>query len=46
MFAASGLAVAMGDGVQEARDAADRVIGASDTDAIAELIAELFGVSV
>jgi len=46
MFAASGLAVAMGDGMQEARDAADRVIGASDTDAIAELIAELFDVSI
>ena len=45
MFAAAGLAVAMGDGMLEARQAADRVIGASDTDAIAELIEELFGVS-
>jgi Cof subfamily protein (haloacid dehalogenase superfamily) len=45
MFAAAGLAVAMGDGMLEARQAADRVIGASDTDAIAELIEELFDVS-
>lgn len=45
MFEAAGLAVAMGDGMLEAREAADRVIGASDTDAIAELIEELFDVS-
>jgi len=44
MFAASGLSVAMGDGMREAREAADRVIGDSDTDAIAELIQELFNV--
>ena len=45
MFAAAGLSVAMGDGMPEALAAADRVIGASDTDAIPELIKELFGVS-
>ena len=45
MFAASGLSVAMGDGMREAREAADRVIGNSDTDAIAELIQELFDVA-
>ena len=46
MFEAAGLSVAMGDGMPEALAAADRVIGASDTDAISELIEELFGVSV
>ena len=46
MFEAAGLSVAMGDGMPEAMAAADRVIGASDTDAISELIGELFGVSV
>ena len=45
MFEAAGLSVAMGDGMPEALAAADRVIGASDTDAISELIKELFGVS-
>jgi Cof subfamily protein (haloacid dehalogenase superfamily) len=45
MFAAAGLSVAMGDGMPEALAAADRVIGASDTDAIPDLIKELFGVS-
>jgi Cof subfamily protein (haloacid dehalogenase superfamily) len=45
MFEAAGLSVAMGDGMPEAKAAAARVIGASDTDAIAELIAELFGVT-
>ena len=45
MFAAAGLSAAMGDGMPEALAAADRVIGASDTDAIAELVSELFGVS-
>ena len=44
MFAAAGLSIAMGDGMTEALAAADRVIGPSDTDAIAELVAELFGV--
>ena len=38
MFEVAGLSVAMGDGMPEAMAAADRVIGASDTDAIAELI--------
>lgn len=42
MFEAAGLAVAMGDGMPEALEAADRVIGASDTDAIAELLGEVF----
>ena len=45
MFEAAGLSVAMGDGMPEALAAADRVIGASDTDAISGLIQELFGVS-
>jgi len=45
MFEAAGLSIAMGDGMPEALAAADRVVGASDTDAIAELIEELFGVS-
>ena len=45
MFEAAGLSVAMGDGMPEALAAADRVIGASDTDAISELVEELFGVS-
>jgi len=46
MFEAAGLSVAMGDGMSKALASADRVIGASDTDAIAELIEELFSVSV
>ena len=45
MFEAAGLSVAMGDGMSKALASADRVIGASDTDAIAELIEELFSVS-
>lgn len=45
MFEVAGLSVAMGDGMPEAKAAAARVIGASDTDAIAELIEELFGVT-
>jgi len=45
MFEAAGLSVAMGDGMPEAKAAAARVIGASDTDAIAELVEELFGVT-
>jgi Cof subfamily protein (haloacid dehalogenase superfamily) len=42
MFAAAGLSVAMGDGMQEARDAARRVIGGQNSTAIAELVEELF----
>ncbi len=42
MLEAAGLGVAMGNGAQSALDAADRVIGAHDTDAIAELVDELF----
>ncbi len=42
MFAAAGLSVAMGDGMQAARDAAQRVIGGQNSTAIAELVEELF----
>jgi Cof subfamily protein (haloacid dehalogenase superfamily) len=42
MFESAGLAVAMGDGMEEARAAAHRVIGGHDTTAIAELVEELF----
>jgi len=42
MFEAAGLSVAMGDGMPEAVAAARRVIGGHDTDAIAELVEELF----
>lgn len=42
MFERAGLSVAMGDGMPEAIAAADRVIGSHETDAIAELIDELF----
>lgn len=42
MFAAAGLGVAMSSGMAEAIAAADRVIGGHDTDAIAELVEELF----
>lgn len=43
MFEAAGLAVAMANGMDCAKEAADRVIGDCNTDAIAELLAELFG---
>ncbi|MBI5432396.1 MAG: HAD family phosphatase [Planctomycetes bacterium] len=42
MFEAAGLAVAMGDGMREAVEAADRVIGNVGTDAIGALVEELF----
>ncbi|MCB9915356.1 MAG: HAD family phosphatase [Planctomycetes bacterium] len=42
MLRAAGLGVAMGNGHRSALEAADRVIGAHDTDAIAELVDELF----
>jgi Cof subfamily protein (haloacid dehalogenase superfamily) len=42
MLEAAGLAVAMGDGMEEALAAADRVIGGHDSTAIAELVEELF----
>jgi len=42
MFDAAGLAVAMGDGMEEALAAADRVIGGHDTTAIADLVEDLF----
>ena len=42
MLEAAGLGVAMGDGMEEALAAADRVIGGHDTTAIADLVAELF----
>ncbi len=43
MFECAGLSVAMGDGMPEAVASADRVIGSHRTDAIAELVDELFG---
>jgi hydroxymethylpyrimidine pyrophosphatase-like HAD family hydrolase len=43
MFERAGLSVAMGDGMPEAIAAADRVIGSHDSDAIADLVEELFG---
>ncbi len=42
MMEAAGLGVAMGSGMPEVIAVADRVIGGHDTDAIAELIEELF----
>jgi hydroxymethylpyrimidine pyrophosphatase-like HAD family hydrolase len=42
MFRAAGLSVAMGSGMKEARDAAQRVIGDNNSHAIAELVEELF----
>jgi len=42
MFEDAGLAVAMRDAMQAARDAADRVIGGAETDTIADLAEELF----
>ena len=42
MFAGAGLSVAMGDGMQAAQAAADRVIGSHEGDALAELISEVF----
>lgn len=43
MFEAAGLAVAMGNAMPEAKAAADRVIGSNNSDALADLIEELFG---
>ncbi len=43
MLREAGLGVAMGDGMEEARRAADRVIGGCDSDALADLVDELFG---
>jgi Cof subfamily protein (haloacid dehalogenase superfamily) len=43
MLQAAGLGVAMGNGALGSVEAADRVIGTHDTDAIAELVDELFG---
>lgn len=42
MFEAAGLSVCMQTGMEEARRAARRVIGSNETDAIAELVEELF----
>jgi Cof subfamily protein (haloacid dehalogenase superfamily) len=42
MLEAAGLAVAMGDGMEEARAAAHRILGGCDTEAIADLVEELF----
>jgi len=42
MFEDAGLAVAMKDAMQAAKDAADRVIGSAESDTIAELAEELF----
>ena len=42
MLEAAGLAVAMGDGMEEARAIAHRVIAGCDTTAIADLVEELF----
>ncbi|HED64598.1 MAG TPA: HAD family phosphatase [Planctomycetes bacterium] len=42
MLEGAGLGVAMGDGMPEARAAADRVIGPNDSDALLELLNELF----
>lgn len=42
MFEAAGLAVAMQDGMPEAKAAADRIIGDNDSTALAELVEELF----
>lgn len=46
MLIAAGLGVAMESGMPEAIAAANRVIGTNDTDAIADLIGELFAVHV
>jgi Cof subfamily protein (haloacid dehalogenase superfamily) len=43
MLRAAGLGVAMGEARGEVREVADRVIGSHDSDAIAELLEELFG---
>jgi Cof subfamily protein (haloacid dehalogenase superfamily) len=43
MLRAAGLGVAMGNGALGSVEAADRVIGTHDTDAIADLVDELFG---
>jgi len=43
MLRAAGLGVAMGQAQEPIRAAADRVIGHHDTDAIAELVEDLFG---
>lgn len=43
MLEAAGLGVAIGNGMPEAIAAADRVIGSNNTDAVAELLDELFG---
>lgn len=45
MFEAAGLGVAMEGSMPEAIAAADRVIGSNDSDTIADLVEELFGVS-
>ena len=42
MLAGAGLAVAMGNAFRSAREAADRIIGDNNGDAIAELVEELF----
>lgn len=42
MLRAAGLGVAVGSGMAQAREAANRVIGSNDTDAIAELVDELW----
>lgn len=44
MLTAAGVGVAMESGMPEAIAAADRVIGGNDTDAIADLVEELFAV--
>lgn len=46
MLLEAGLGVAMESACERTRAAADRVIGHHDTDAIAELVGELFGVEV
>jgi 5-amino-6-(5-phospho-D-ribitylamino)uracil phosphatase len=43
MLERAGLGVAMGNGAQSALEAADRIIASHDTDAIAELVDEVFG---
>jgi len=43
MLRGAGLGVAVGSGMKRAREVADRVIGGNDTDAIGELVGELFG---
>ena len=42
MLTGAGLGVAMSNAMQQALDAADRVIGNNNSDALAELIDELF----